>query len=66
MLFQKLGKKNLYRRQKFSWPHHIKKCKIYYLSKCNSEELNSPQVSLNDSKTMSQIYFEKLFKNKEI
>ena len=46
--------------------HHIKKYQIYNLSKCNSKELYSPQVSLNDSKTTPQIYFEKLLQNKEI
>ena len=45
--------------------HHIKNYQISSLSKCNSEELYSLQVSLNDSKTTSQIYFEKL-QNKEI
>ena len=39
---------------------------IFSLSKCNSKELHSLQVSLNDAKTKSQIYFEKLFPNKEI
>ena len=34
--------------------------------KCNRKELYSLQVSLNDPKTTSQIYFEKLFQNKEI
>ena len=33
---------------------------------CNSKELYYLQVSLNDSKTKLQIYFEKLFPNKEI
>ena len=36
---------------------------IYSLTKCNSKELYSPQASLNDSKTKSQIYFEKLVQN---
>ena len=38
---------------------------IYSLTKCNSKELYSPQASLNDSKTKSQIYFEKLVQNKK-
>ena len=46
--------------------HHIKKYQIYSLSKCYSKELYSLQISLNDSKTKSQIYFEKLFQNKKI
>ena len=36
------------------------------LSKCSSKELYSLQVSLIDFKTLSQIYFEKGFQNKEI
>ena len=50
----------------FSGHHIIKKYQIYSLSKCNSKELYSLQVSLNNTKTTSQIYFEKLFLNKEI
>ena len=63
---------NLYKRDKkfhdltFSGHHIIKKHHIYSLIKCNSKELDSLQVSLNDSKTKSQIYFEKHFQNKEI
>ena len=44
----------------------IKKYQIYSLSKCNSKELYSLQVSLNEIKTKSQIYFENFFPNKEI
>ena len=50
----------------FSGQHIIKKYQIYSLSKCNSKELYSLQVSLNDSKTTLQIYFKKLFQNKGI
>ena len=46
--------------------HIIKKYKIYSLCKCNRKGLSSLQVSLNDSKTKSQIYFEKRFPNKGI
>ena len=44
----------------------LKKYQIYSLSKCSSKELYSLQVSLNDTKTESQIYFAKNFPNKEI
>ena len=44
----------------------LKKYHIYSLSKFSSKELYSQQVSLNDTKTESQIYFEKNFLNKEI
>ena len=70
--FPKAWKENLYKGDKhfhdlpFSGHHIIKKYQIYSLSKCNSKELYSLQVSLNDTKTKSQIYFEKLFPNKEI
>ena len=50
----------------FSEHHIIKKYQIYSLSKCNSKELYSLQASLNDTKTKSQTYFEKLFPNKEV
>ena len=50
----------------FSRHHIIKKHHLYSLRKCNSKELSSLQVSLNDMKTKSQIYFEKLFPNKDI
>ena len=50
----------------FSGHHIIKKYQIYSLNKCNSKLLYSLQVPVNDSKTMSQIYFEKLFQNIEI
>ena len=43
--------------------HHIKRFQIYSLSTGNSKELYS-QVSLNDSKTTSQMYFKKLFQSK--
>ena len=46
--------------------HMIKKSLIYSLSKCNSKEVYSLKVYLDGLKTMSQIYFEKLFQNKEI
>ena len=69
----KAWKENLYKGDKnfhdltFSGHHIIKKYQIYSLSKHNSKELYSlQQVSLNDTKTKSQIYFEKLFPNKEI
>ena len=44
----------------------IKKFQIYSYTKCNGKELYSLQVSLSDSKTTSQIFFEKHFQNKEI
>ena len=44
----------------------LKRIRFILLSKCNSKEVYSLQVSLNDSKTTSQTYFEKLFQNKEI
>ena len=67
----KAREENLYKGDKnfnglTSSGHHIKKYQIYALSKCYSKELYSLQISLNDSKTKSQIYFEKLFQNKEI
>ena len=68
----KAWKENLYKEDKnfhdltFSGHHIIKKYQIYSLSKCNSKELYSLQVSLNDTKTKWQISFEKLFPNKEI
>ena len=49
----------------FSGHHIIKKYQIYSLSKCNSKELHSLQISLNETKTKSQKYFEKPFPNKE-
>ena len=39
---------------------------IYSLSKCNSKGLHSLQVSLNETKSKSQICFQKLCPNKEI
>ena len=65
----KAWKENLYKGDKnfhdltFSGYHTIKKYQIYSLSKCNSKELSSLQVSLNKTKTMSQIYSEKRFPN---
>ena len=67
----KAWKENLYKGDKnfhdltFSGHHIIKKCQVYSLTKCNSKELYSLQVCLNDSKTKSQIYLEKLFKEIE-
>ena len=44
------------------YDHHlIKKNQIYSLDKCNSKELYCLQISLNNSKTRSQLYFEDLF-----
>ena len=68
----KAWKQNLYKGDKnfhnltFSGHRIIKKYQIYSLTKCNSKELHSLHVSLNDSKTKSQIYFETRFQNKEI
>ena len=68
----KVWKENLCKGEKnfsdfaFSGHHIIKKYKIYSLCKCNRKGLSSLQVSLNDSKTKSQIYFEKRFPNKWI
>ena len=44
----------------------IKSNQIYSLSKCNGKELYCLQISLNNSKTRSQLYFEDLFQNKGI
>ena len=44
----------------------IKKYQIYSLSKCNSKELHSIEVCLNESKSTLQIYFEARFQSKEI
>ena len=46
--------------------HMIKKNQIYSLDKCNSKELYCLQISLNNSKTRSQLYFEDLFQIKDI
>ena len=68
----KVWKENLYKRDQyfldltFSGHHIIKKYQIYSLSKCNSKELYSLRVCQNTSETTSQVYFEKLFQNKEI
>ena len=68
----KAWKESLYKGDKnfhdltFSGHHIIKKYQIYSLSKCSSKELYSLQVSLNETKAKSQIYFEKCFPNKEI
>ena len=49
------------------YDHHlIKKNQIYSLDKCNSKELYCLQISLNNSKTRSQLYFEDLFQIKDI
>ena len=67
----KAWKENLYKEDKnfhdliFSGHHIIKKYQIYCLTKCNSKGLYSLQVSLNETKTKSQINFEKPFPNKE-
>ena len=45
--------------------HMIKKNQIYSLDKCNSKELYCLQISLNNSKTRSQLYFEDLFQIKD-
>ena len=39
---------------------------IYSLNKCNSKELYYVQISLNNLKARSQLYFEDLFQNKDI
>ena len=44
----------------------IKKNQIYSLDKCSSKELYCLQISLNNSKTRSQLYFEDLFQIKDI
>ena len=46
--------------------HLIKRNQIYSLEKCNSKELNCLQISLNNSKTRLQLYFENLFQKKDI
>ena len=46
--------------------HMIKKNQIYSLDKCNSKELYCLQISLNNSKTRSQLYLEDLFQIKDI
>ena len=49
------------------YDHHlIKKNQIYSLNKCNSKELYYLQISLNNSKTRSQLYLEDLFQIKDI
>ena len=49
------------------YDHHlIKSNQIYSLNKCDSKELYCPQISLNNSKTRSQLYFKDLFQNKDI
>ena len=49
------------------YDHHlIKSNQIYSLNQCNSKELYCLQISLNNSKTRSQLYFEDLFQNKDI
>ena len=44
----------------------IKKNQIYSLHKCNSKELYCLQISLNNSKTRSQLYLEDHFQIKDI
>ena len=71
-VFPKAWKENLYKEYKnfhdltFSGHHIVKKNPVYSLIKCNNKELYSLQISLKDSKTTSQVYFEKRFQNKEI
>ena len=49
------------------YDHHlIKRNQIYSLDKCSSKELYCLQISLNNSKTRSQLHFEDLFQNKDI
>ena len=55
----KAWKENLYKRDKNF-------CDLTFSGKSNSKELHSLQVSLNDTKTKPQIYFRRLFPNKEI
>ena len=68
----KAWKENFYRGDKtfhdlaFRGHDIIKKYQIYSLSKCNSKELHSLQVFLNDTITKFQKCFEKLLPNKEI
>ena len=62
----KVWKENLYKGDEglhditSSGHHIIKKCQIYSLSKCNSKELYSLQVSLNGSKVHHK-YTSKIF-----
>ena len=44
----------------------IKKSQIHSLDQCSSKELYCLQISLNNSKTRSQLYFEDLFQIKDI
>ena len=46
--------------------HLVKRNQIYSLDKCNSKELYCLQISLNNSKRRSQLYFEDLFQIKDI
>ena len=49
------------------YDHHlIKSNQTYSLNKCNSKELYRLQISLNNSKTRSQLYFEDLIQKKDI
>ena len=50
------------------YDHHLikKYIYIYSLDKRNSKELYRPQISLNNSKTRLQLYFEDLFQIKDI
>ena len=66
----KAWKENLYKGDKnfhdlsFSRHHILERYQIYSLSKCNSKELYSLQVSINDTKTKSQISFKNFFQIK--
>ena len=46
--------------------HLIKRSQIYSLDKCNSKELRCLKISLNNSKTRSQLYFEDFFQNRDV
>ena len=72
MQFQNLGKKNFVEVTPFlmlfpcmitTW---LKKNQIYSLDKGNCKELYCLQISLNNPKTRSQLYFEDLFQMKDI
>ena len=72
MQFQNLWEEELRRSNRISdalsvYDHYlIKSNQIYSLNKCYSKELYCLQISLNNSKTRSQLYFEDLFQNKDI
>ena len=46
--------------------HFIKENQIYSLDKCNNKELYCLQISLHNSNTRWQLYFEDLFQIKDI